>query len=103
MTADMLQGNYKGSWGAIWSFPACDPIAAERAGKQMQRCNVDTVCYVRRAVLRTADGAMTEVMILTFLPERRQRIFILQTGLPLVLPYLEDSILNKIATALDQP
>ena len=102
-TADMIQGASNGNWGPIWTFPSCDPAAAERASRQMARSHAEAVRHVRRARLRIADGTSIEVMIVTILPERLQVVLELETGMRIKIAYLEDKAMQSLSSPLCPP
>jgi hypothetical protein len=78
--ADFIQPQQNGRWGSLWTFPPCDPAAAERAGRQMARMGATNIRWIRRARLRDRMGGSYDALVALTLPNEQQDVIILSTG-----------------------
>ena len=100
-----------GVWGAVWTFPARDRHAAEKAGWMMRRLVGSAATPVRHAcrvrlrapAIRTNEVVprTAEVVVVTILPARAQFVLLLASGNRIAgLPFLRCGAAHGVAVAL---
>ena len=96
-TADMLQADIQGEWGAIWTVAPNSSESMENVGRQFTRMRARQLRHMRRAILKRVSGVREQVAIITELPARRQVIFSLLTASKIDLGrYLVDDALMML-------
>lgn len=100
LTADILQADFNGDQGVIWTVAPCDPKALESAGRQFSRARAVSIRHIRRAVLHRRDQPDQVVVIATELPARLQQVRDCDTAEEIPLRhYLRDSALIALEGA----
>ncbi len=82
-TTDFIQPKLNGKWGALWTFPPCDPAAAQRVGQLMVRMGATEIRWIRRARLNISTGRTNEALIVLTMPNEQQDVMSLSNGIDL--------------------
>ena len=84
----------------IWTYPAGDSHAAERAGWMLRRLGVDSFLHAQKVRLQSRQRVAQEVIIVTMLPAGDQIVCDLKTLDQLVCGRLIDESLKNLQAAL---
>lgn len=105
---DIIQARQGDDWGPLFTFIPCDVRSAQKAGQMLVRMHREKeirVRHARRARLQDRrQQVATDVIVVTELPGRRQKVLKIEDGLVLRIDlYLQDDVLATLEAALTPP
>ena len=100
LKADVVQFAHAREWGIVYTLPPASPAIMEALAGRFVQLRAQRLRLARRARLRRLETTFEDVVIITELPARSQRVWNIITGRFVRVRYLSDEPLQMLERAL---